>query len=95
MRSRLRELAEQERARRTWITDLAKDRSLFQFDEQQLKGDAATGYDSYRDAVLNDESYKKFEFKHLEKEAALSEICESLRRMIAAAVLNTMRLEKK
>lgn len=95
IRSRLRELADQENARRSWLVDLAKDKALFQFDEDQLRGDATTGYELYRSAALADDSYKKFDFKVLEKEAALDEVCTFIRGMISDAVLKTMKLERR
>jgi hypothetical protein len=95
IRSRLRDLADQENARRSWIVELAKDKSLFQFDENQLDGDARTGYELYREAAVADKSYKKFVFKTLEREAARNEICAFVHAMISDAVLNTMKLARK
>ena len=95
IRARLQKVVEQEGERRTWIMGLAKEPSLFQFDESQIEGDARTRYDAYRDAVMRDDAYREFRFKAQEKQAALEEICGFIYNTVANQVLATMKLRRK
>jgi hypothetical protein len=91
MSTRLLQIAEQERRRREWITQLASDRRLFQFDAEALERDARSRYNKYRDTLAADHGYENFRFTQEGHDAALSRVCQFIRDWAAAAVLREMR----
>jgi hypothetical protein len=88
--ARLLGIADQERRRRQWITALASDRRLFQFDPEGLERDARSQYDRYRGALEADHAYETFRLEQQGHDAALAHVCQFIRDWAAAVVLREM-----
>jgi hypothetical protein len=94
--ARLLRIADQERRRRQWITQLASDRRLFQFDPEGLERDARSQYDRYRGALEADHSFENFRLAQEGHEEALSRVCQFIRDWAAAVVLReTLKRERR
>ncbi len=82
IRTRLVQIAENETARRQWITTLASDRRLFDFDPNQLEADAQARYSSLLHEIKQADEYTTFRFApNDDAETALSKVCSAVYNM--------------
>jgi hypothetical protein len=91
MKTRLIDLANGESKRRRWITDLARDKRLFRFDEHAPERDATTDYHFYRDTLRRDEGYRKLKIRASDHDGVLREITSFIGDWTSSVLLREAR----
>ena len=89
--TQLRGRAAAERERRNWIVNLASDRRVFRFDENDVLSDARTQFDRFRGALARDEAYRDFRFRAADHDGALQEMCNFIYDWASTVILRGMQ----